>query len=357
MTPSARLALQTSFHTLRAPTRRGGYHALEFTPISNAPETVPCKPGIYDPDTLERVVGCGFATSMETQRNKLDATEFVERPISVARLPEATVFGGEIFSSGRSHFMVKRPRPWHALSRIEEIQTPVTLANSEQGLKYFGHWLRDDCAMYPALADEFGGTVLSMQRPSWSDATIYEHAFGQIWDDRAAFWTPELTLVRELGFNLRKQARIRELRTCLRKAHKPLDPGSIIYLARGPSSASRDVANDEELRQALSAHGVKIMVPEGDGKALVETLLDARMIITVEGSQATHGTYTLAEKGALLVLQPPARFYNPHLEWVRLLDMDYGIVIGRAEGDGFHIDPNEVLTMVDKLLAQDSVAV
>lgn len=357
MTAGARLALETGLRTLRAQTRRGGYQAIAFTPISNTLETVPCKPGIYDPDTLDRVVACGFGTPMERQMGKLDATEFVESPISVARLPDATVFGGEIFSHGRSHFMVKRPRPWRALADVEDIDTPVTLANSEQGLKYFGHWLRDDCAMHPALTEDFGGTLLSMQRPRWSDAAVYERAFQQTWEDRVAFRTPELTLVRELGFNLRKQARIRKLRTRLRQAHDAADPGSIVYLARGPSSAARDVANDDDLRQALSARGVKVVIPEGDGKALVETLLDARVIITVEGSQAAHGTYTLAEKGALLVLQPPTRFYNPHLEWVRLLGMDYGIVIGQARGNGFHIDPGEVLTMVDRLLAEGTVSV
>ncbi len=344
--------MRRALQILRA--QRGAYQPIDFTPADTTPlETVPCKPGLYDPDTLDRVVACGFGTPLEKQLNKLTATEFVENPISVARLPDATVFGGNIFSRGQSHFMVKRPQPWGALAGIEEIDTPVTLANSEQGLKYFGHWLRDDCAMYPALKD-FGGTLLSMQRPNWSDAAVYEAAFGQTWDDRAAFWTPELTLVRELGFNLRKQARIRELRARLRQTHTPTDPGSIVYIARGPSSAARDVSNDAELRQALSARGVKVMVPEGDGKALVEALLEARMIITVEGSQATHGTYTLADKGALLVLQPPARFYNPHIEWVRLLEMDYGIVIGRADGEGFHIDPDEVLRMVDRLLAVES---
>lgn len=357
MMADARRALRSGLRKLHAFSQRGRYEDIDFIPISHAPETVPCKPGVYDPDTLERVVSCGFATSMETQRNKLDATEFVERPVSVARLPEATVMGGEIFSRGKPHFMVKRPKSWRAHGGIEEIHTPVTLANSEQGLKYFGHWLRDDCAVYPSLAEDFGGTILSMERPSWSDAVIYEQAFGQTWDDRSAFWTPELTLVRELGFNLRKQARIRELRAQLRKAHKPIEPGSVIYLARGPSSASRDIVNDDDLRQALSARGVKVMVPEGDGTALVETLLDARVIITIEGSQAAHGTYTLADKGALLVLQPPTRFYNPHVEWTRLLDMDYGIVIGREKAEGFHIDPKEVLTMVDRLLALDTVAV
>jgi hypothetical protein len=85
---------------------------------------------------------------------------------------------------------------------------------------------------------------------------------------------------------------------------------------------------------------------------MVADLLDARVIITVEGSQAAHGVFTLAENGSLLILQPPRRFYNPHIEWTRLLGMRYGIVIGKDvdDGAGFLIDPDEVLRMVDQMI-------
>lgn len=349
------LALKRGFHKLRALTGQAPYQPLAFQPVGTPPQTLPCKPGLYDPGTLDRVEACGFKSTMEKELAKLDATQFIERPMQVARIQEATVIGGEIFSGWQRHFMVTRPT--QALSAIEDINGPVTLANSEQGLKYFGHWLLDDCAMQAALHEEVGGggPVLSMQRPNWSDAASYERAFEQSWDERAAFRTPELTLARDLGFNLKKRARIERLRARLRAVHQPSDPGSIIYLTRGPSGASRDVDNEAELQSSLTARGVKVIVPEGDGDTLIQSLLEARIIITVEGSQANHATYALADRGGLLILQPPIRFYNPHVEWTRLLDMDYATIVGASRRDGFYIDPDEVLNMIDRLLALETV--
>ncbi|MFC3166518.1 hypothetical protein [Paracoccus fontiphilus] len=81
-------------------------------------------------------------------------------------------------------------------------------------------------------------------------------------------------------------------------------------------------------------------------------ILDASVIISVEGSQACHAIYALREGGALLVLQPPDQLYSAAQEWMRTLDMNCGMVIGTAAEGGFTINPDEVLQMVDRLLAR-----
>jgi hypothetical protein len=111
------------------------------------------------------------------------------------------------------------------------------------------------------------------------------------------------------------------------------------------------MSNQDEVEQAFTAAGIRIVEPGTDGEALVQNLLDAAVIVTIEGSQASHGVYTLAEGGALLILQPPERFYNPHHEWARLLGMRYGITVGQKDGPGFRIHPGEALRMIDRLMA------
>jgi hypothetical protein len=154
-----------------------------------------------------------------------------------------------------------------------------------------------------------------------------------------------------LGFNTDKASRLCLLRQRLRAAVSVRNPGRIVYISRGKFGVDRNMSNGEEVERAFSSAGIHIVEPGLDGHALMRELLDAEMIITIEGSQASHGVYTLADKGSLLILQPPERFYNPHHEWTRLLGMSYGITIGEKDGDRFRINPDEVFRMMDRLLA------
>ncbi len=96
---------------------------------------------------------------------------------------------------------------------------------------------------------------------------------------------------------------------------------------------------------------MEIITPESGRDEEIARIVDAALIISVEGSQATHSLFALREGGALLVLQPPDRFYAAPQEWMRSLDMHCGIVIGNARAEGFDIDADEVMYMADRLMA------
>lgn len=160
----------------------------------------------------------------------------------------------------------------------------------------------------------------------------------------------DLTVYREPGFNRDKARRIHALRARLRAAH-PEDHtgGHIVYLSRGQTGSPRNMSNGESFERAMEAAGIRVVAPGSDPETLLEALLDARMIITIEGSQAAHGVYMLGKGGSMLILQSPDRFYNPHHEWARLIGMGYGTVVGTPDDVSFHIDPVEVLHMADRL--------
>lgn len=261
---------------------------------------------------------------------------------------DAVIAGGLIFTRTDSYFL-SSDSPFRALRHRIKTYDRVTLLNSRHGLQYFGHWLRDDCAVYEDIRD--APNLLSLKRPDWPDARIYEKAFDQVWPEITFAHVDELTLYREMGFNRDKARRLRMLRDRLRATHVAPNAGRIVYIRRGQQGAARNISNQDALERALSSAGVHIVEPGIAGQNLVREILDAAMIITVEGSQASHGVYCLADGGAMLILQPPERFYNPHHEWARLLGMGYGITIGEKDGENFHIHPNEVLAMIDRLLA------
>ncbi|MCZ0962735.1 glycosyltransferase 61 family protein, partial [Paracoccus benzoatiresistens] len=278
----------------------------------------------------------------------LAATSFTEGPLATYRLGEATVLGGIVVTQDSRIFHSENVTA--SLKQVlasAPVATETILANSTQGLHYFGHWLGDDVSAFEAFRDHPG--LVSLPLLPWSDAGLYRHLFDQHWRQQAVIRSRSLTLVRDLGFGQRKAERYRRLRARLRERLKAASR-EVVYLRRGPSGDKRQIANAEALERRLSDAGVAVLTAEQDGQQLVSGTLDAKLVITVEGSQACHAIYALRDSGSLLVLQPPDRFYAAPHEWMRVLDMNCGMVFGTHAQGGFAIDPDEVLSMVDRLL-------
>lgn len=312
-------------------------------------EELPCAPALYDHDTLSRVVSYGFSRTLEQQVQALAATSFVTTPMEIYNLGPGCIISTFVETASATHWMggaSKRHIPWDRAEQFSEL----VIANSRQGLRYFGHWLRDDCAAYEALKDY--GPIRSLVRHKWGDSPGYERLFEQEWQDINFAVADRIVLHRELGFNLEKKKRLNMLRQRVRQKISALNEGEVVYLTRGLTGDKRSPDNEEALIAVLSANGVRVVRPEKGIDNTVAQLLDARVIITVEGSQAGHAVFTLQQGGGLLILQPPNRFYNPHHEWTRLLGMKYGIVIGERSlsAEGFFVSPEETLKMVDRLI-------
>lgn len=338
------------------PVRRRLGRPATFQPLpapvfENTPRRLPCRPALFDPAHLSRVTKCGFGRTVSELAEVLSTRSYVEGPLATYRLGPATVLGGMIFMpQGRtqlSHLVRAGLRDSLATGPLQD---DTILINSEQGLQYFGHWLSDDVSAFEAFrGDE---RVRSLPLPAWGDVTPYLDLFDQHWRQQRAIATRNLTLVRDLGFGRRKAQRYRTLRERLRSRIGLGDgAGKVVFLKRGPSGAAREIANPDALERRLSAAGVRIVTAEG-GAEFIRALLDAAVIITIEGSQDRHALYALRDGGGMVTLAPPDRFYVATHEWARNLDMHSGIVVGTVAEGGFVIDPDEVLAMVDRLLGR-----
>src|SRR5262249_25449459 len=84
---------------------------------------------------------------------------------------------------------------------------------------------------------------------------------------------------------------------------------------------------------------------------LIKEVFGARLVISVEGSQLSHTLYTMHDRGGLLVIQPPDRFFNSHMDWARTLGMGYGIVVGERHDLGFNLPLDDLLRTIDMLNA------
>lgn len=332
----------------RGQVRSNSTHALPPFRAIKRGNVLSCQPALFEPEQLERVRSCAFSRTLASETEKLMETSFRERPREQAELGPCIVAGGRVLSDAESYFLSQQPA-WKAARGHMRDFDRLDIASSYHGLKYFGHWLRDDCPLYESIRDD--GTACFMRGPNWPDQLLYKAAFEHNAEEISFARAENLVLHTEQGFSLGKARRIRILRDRLRRKHRPRHSGHIVYLSRGVEPNQRDMDNRAEFEDGLRAQGVHIVHPNHDPEHLVQEMLDARIVITVEGSQATHGTYTLADDGAILILQTPHRFYNPHHEWARLLGVHYGTVVGRATNQSYHMDLGEVLQMIDRLTA------
>ncbi len=318
--------------------------------LLGAAETFDVRPAIYDPEHLQRVVKTGFDRTMESEVEKLDARVVRSTPPKLTVFEDVLSCGGRFFGPGTNHFMAKG-QPIRQAFQVPSEYDHVVITNSSLGLRYFGHWLRDDCAAR-GLARPSTAILKSLVRPDWSDCRFYEEAFDQDWPEEAVFFARKLTVLTDIGFSPDKRRRLNILRGQLRQKSQAGDNrDGIVYIRRGETSVPRTMANEDALVARLSDAGITIVEAETGGETIARAMLDAAIVIGIEGSQLTHATYNLRDNGALLVIQPPDRFYNPHHEWARLLGMRYGVVVGHARTSGYVVDADDIFVMMDRLMA------
>ncbi len=138
----------------------------------------------------------------------------------------------------------------------------AVLANSIQGTRFFGHWLRDDCAtslLFPPASN-----LVAPARQPWTDEQFYV----DLLDQKPAKTITharinELIYFDDLANNSHKLPRFISHRGTIRKKRRPKNSHDIVYISRGPSARGRVIDNEADLIRALEAQGVKIVVSEG----------------------------------------------------------------------------------------------
>ena len=326
---------------LNAPTERDELQGIE---------TVTGPPCVVIPGQFERVSACAFGVDIVQEVAQVQGAARNLEPTLRYVLEDVLVDGGIIFRNGRQKMFNPELPSIQPKSQWEQYDE-VVLRSSLVGCYYFGHWLRDDCATH--LLAERAGTPMSMPTPSWPDRASYLAVFGQSCKVVQRAHVKRMILFHDISQNTHKTERLRALRAKVIQAQTSQQNGRVIYLRRGQGGRQRTILNEPEIIEALASRGVVVVQAESLAvPELIRKLLGARIIMSVEGSQLSHALYTLRDGGGLLVIQPPDRFFNSHMDWVRALGMRYGIVVGELRDAGFHLPTDDLLRTLDKLDAE-----
>lgn len=113
-----------------------------------------------------------------------------------------------------------------------------------------------------------------------------------------------------------------------------------MYLARGDSGIhKRIIRNEPEVIDFLIRRGFHILdVTRDPIEEIAATMLDAKLFVSIEGSQQSHALYLLGAPAGYVAIQMPTMVNNIWNDFAAQISCRYGFVIGAARDDGVEVD-------------------
>ena len=278
------------------------------------------------------------------------STTIVHPPTIAYHIKNAVLFDGVVYVGHFKHpiadkslFNSPAHEPQHLGTR--------SLASTFLGTKYFGHWLADDCTKY-VLAEDIGAPLcLRMPGSAFGHRQKYQTYFAQDWTPIDRAHIDHLVVFQDFPQNSLKRKRYGILRNRLKEHYPKRGGDTYVYLRRGQSGVVRAIENEDEIVDALVKHGFQVIDITIDSlDFIIETLLNAKIVVSLEGSHLAHWIYTAPENSGLLVMQPADRFIALQRAYAECLGIKYAFVVGDISDAGYNFSPSDILHTVDLLL-------
>ncbi|TCS59811.1 uncharacterized protein DUF563 [Primorskyibacter sedentarius] len=310
-----------------------------------------CPPAIHLPDALDRITALSPWRDWESERRFIEGG-VIEHAATRAHLVEdVDISGAFLYRSAakmRAGFgpqqMIRKGGA--SFQRISEAH----LVSNWAGSQYFGIFLR---AILPMeLLPGQGAPMISVVTKPYEHEDGYRQILSMPPPPRvASARVKRLTLYTDFGQNASKAVRYAELRARLRRTLTPPAPEAPptgVYLKRGDTGERRHLTNEAQVEAALAALGFDIVEPSKlEPRTIAQRLLDAPIVVSVEGSHLAHAIYPIAENGTLVVLQPPDRFAMAFKEFTDRADLRFAFTVGRPAPNGFSVDIDDLKHTLD----------
>jgi capsular polysaccharide biosynthesis protein len=248
------------------------------------------------------------------------------------------------------------PTPWRLPHNVTR-QAIGALAASRLGLRFFGHWMRDDLTTALVMQD-WAPLVAPQHEPTGHQRDYLAATRLEITPCSVTHFDELFVVDQNNAENAFKRERLRELRQRLRGDHA-VRPHAGVMLLRGSSGQTRRLVNEDALAESLQRRGIDVLDPTQLSAAeIVRRCAGAQVVIGVEGSQLSHGIVQLDDGASLLVIQPPQRFNNPLKAPCDALGARYGFVVGQLDGNSamkerdFSVDVDAVHRLLDRMTAR-----
>lgn len=309
--------------------------------------TKTCLPAIYFADDLKQVTGVAYPRKIEWELGRIQRKQRTYNSLQTHTIENVILLDGNLYK-GTAKRRIKGQTAKFFAKVPSQIQEGGILVNTEIGARYFGDWLLLDLPLL-RLAIQFGHTIsIDSGKPLTQHQFAYKEMFSA--KETRALTGPciidKITIFESSWSTIEHVAEAQKMRRLLQKRlGSELHPG--VYFCRGDSGASRVLVNEKEVIAFMRNLGLLIINPEElNADEITRLTFNAKLVVGVEGSQLAHGIFCLADRGCMLVLQPPYRFNNPYKDQCDALGFRYAFTIGEACEGGFRIN----LSRVEKLL-------
>lgn len=333
---------------LMDPFHRHG-EAVEETVVVSPSETQMREAAVYLPDQTERVRATHVMSTRDYEWARISEGLVEHAPTLAIRVKDAVILEGTVFGGGviRQMASTRAPRLPRRARRV--ITETVSLIGTPVSDRYFGHYAVDDAGT-ALLALDFGPvhTPASRNRPNWPHATGYYDKLKlqpAILDNARL---RDVWLFQDHGMTANRRGRIEELRRRLSVTQPGRSGAHGVMILRGASGQQlRFLDNENELAEALSRREFTIVDPTRDSiDTIISKVSGASVVVGVEGSALAHAILLMADRAALVALQPPFAFNNVWKDFTDLLGMTYGFVVGQGSDTSFRVDIDEVLQTI-----------
>jgi hypothetical protein len=310
-------------------------------------ETGLSPPAIYFQDDLDRVTQI-HDSNRETEMLRLRGGRREHRATIAYLLRNVELTHGKLYRGAMQMRLAPGPRKLVGPSTAELVQE-AALACTPFGGIFFGHWLAEDLLLH--LAAESLAAPVRVARAPYHHEGDYSRLLQIECTSASRTRFDRLILIDDIGQNAYRRGRGQLLRQRLRAAIQRTGPRRV-YLRRGVRDArlSRVLVNASAVERYLESQGFTIIDPDRlSVPDLVAALLDARIVVGVEGSHLAHALYTLAPRGVLCVLQPAYRFTNIFKDWGDQYALRYAFTTGAQVPGGFEISIDALRRVLDRV--------
>ncbi len=319
------------------------------------PKSVVEHPAAIYEDDFSDISGIAPGVPLAGRIDYMKAGERELRATSAHRFKNLRIGQGSIYSDS-GHILLKKQER-HAFGRVapEVLSGPIALSCNRASTSVYYHFAIEQLNR-ELLAQDMGLPTVTLPslKAFWHEAQLRD-TVGLTSQSVESAVLEEAWVFIDRARNASFAERFDRLRAKTCKAKGKGD--KLIYLKRGSKGAERrEIQNEEAFEAALAKLGFETLEASNpDLDALAETLSQARVTCTIEGSQAAHHFLYAPKGAALLTLMPADRFNHILKEMCDILGMPFGFVLGQVSGTqeyDYPIDKVEkVLNRIEALAA------
>ena len=323
-------------------------HAAHYHDILHPEVTAANRDTIFLPGQLDRVTGTSTETTLQREIESVTSSTAVHAATIAFHVKNATLVDGSIYA-GRYRHMLRENRPFDVKAKTCHHLKKAALVSSYYGIRYFAHWLSDDCSLYP-LAKEFG-TPLCL-RTCYPHQEKYQDYFGM---DCAAIdraHIDHLVIFQDFAQNSLKRTRYETLRAQIQSHFPRTRRDLLVYLKRGQTGFPRLIQNEGEILEELVNRGFVVVDVGSDPlESILGTLVNAHLVISMEGSHIAHCNFAIPSGAGILTLQPSDRFIGVDRGRCECLGIRFGFVVGMRRDSGYYFSCSEILRTTELILS------